>query len=130
MFWSAELVYSCGHFIYISWRQTCTHVIRVESSRCHCHPHVPKFQTDYIARCTQSRCKVIVPSYDEHRYWLRRGTWHTILTPSRGQMGGDRPTDFIHDSLQLGNGFIACAPPLKELLPRLHIGLHQHALST
>ena len=56
------------------------------------------------------------------------GVEPTLLTPRGRGLGGDRPTDFIHDSLQLGYGLIAHGPPFQQLLPSLHISLRNQAV--
>lgn len=63
----------------------------------------------------------------------QKHAWHTeveptLLTPKGRGLGGDRSTDFIHDSLQLGYGLIPHGPPFQQLLPSLHISLCNQAV--
>ncbi|KAA6429336.1 MAG: hypothetical protein FRX49_00731 [Trebouxia sp. A1-2] len=52
----------------------------------------------------------------------------TLLIPRGRGVGGDWSTDFVHDSLQLGYGLVSHGPPVHQLLPSLHISLHNQAV--
>ncbi len=52
----------------------------------------------------------------------------TLLTPRGRGLGGDRSTDFIHDSLQLGYGLVTHGPPFQQLLPSLNVTLRNQTV--